>query len=352
LHGTLDAFQNSGFHLSSPPPQMVFYKRLRYMLEILDSAERAKQIAPALTAERIEQIKQLLRVLMGEFRTVRSPLNQFLKACAHGNMRLSLDLFKQFLLSGYTRVDEMTRPGGWTLQTHQVLRPMMVPYRFFYDEASSSIPNVYQVRSEVAGSHFTALRLLGRLSGASSGMNTSLVPVGHLKQYFASNFNMVDDLTKNLNIFLATGIVESNNRVDEYSESIDSIRITPYGMYIVDQLAPMFSYLDLVSLDCAVHDEGIAHSLANLANEDLRLFYEFRKRDRIEVRLKRVSEFVEYLRGEEEREFEVFSLPSSEKRFIPQIIEKLEGEMVRIRASAERHYGAASAETSEGDIGW
>jgi len=28
MHGTLDAFQNNGFHLSSPPAQFVFHKRL------------------------------------------------------------------------------------------------------------------------------------------------------------------------------------------------------------------------------------------------------------------------------------------------------------------------------------
>ncbi len=339
LHGTLDAFQNSGFHLSSPPPQVVFYRRLRYLLEILDNPDRARKISPNLTDWQVEDIKQLLRVLLGEFRRRSSHLNQFLRACAHGNMRLSLDFFRQFLLSGYTRVDEMIKPGGWTLQIHQVLRPMMVPYRFFYDEESSNIPNIYQIRSETSGSHFTSLRVLSLLSANMSPKNPAYVPLSHLKGYFASNFNMLDDLAKNLDVLLRTGIIESNNRVDEYTESIDSLKITPYGFYMVDTLWCMFNYLDLVSLDCAIHEESVAHSLALLADRDIALFNQRKRLERVQVRLQRVQEFVDYLQREEERERELYSLAGTDFKYTQIIKERFASEKDQVLASAQKNYG-------------
>ncbi|MEI6704371.1 MAG: hypothetical protein WCL71_12695, partial [Deltaproteobacteria bacterium] len=151
LHGTLDAFQNNGFHLSSPPSQYVFYRRLAYMLRMLDDKETARMISPTLSDARNEEVKQLLRILTGEFRRKNSHLSQFLRACSHGNMRLSLEMFRNFLLSGYTKVDEMLKAGNWNLQVHQVLRPMMIPDRFFYDESLSAIPNIFQVRSDITG---------------------------------------------------------------------------------------------------------------------------------------------------------------------------------------------------------
>ena len=51
-------------------------------------------------------------------------------------------MFREFLTSGYTRVDEMIRTRGWKLQIHQVIRPMMAPFRFFYDENLSQMPNI------------------------------------------------------------------------------------------------------------------------------------------------------------------------------------------------------------------
>ncbi|MBA4391832.1 MAG: hypothetical protein C0399_12980, partial [Syntrophus sp. (in: bacteria)] len=194
LHGTLDAFPNSGFHLSSPPTEEVFSKRLAYMSDILASPDRTGAILPGVDHQKIQNIDRLLRVLRQQFqRGQSSHLDKFLRACAHGNMRLSLELFREFLLSGYTRVDEMIRRGGWTLKIHQVLRPMMVPYRFFYAEESSSIPNLFKIRSEISGSHFTALRILTLLSANMSPINPAYLPFSQLKAYFANNFNMMDD---------------------------------------------------------------------------------------------------------------------------------------------------------------
>ena len=52
----------------------------------------------------------------------------------------------------------------WKLKTHQVLKPVMIPYRYFYDENHSNIPNIFQIRSKRNGSHFTGLRILNRLA--------------------------------------------------------------------------------------------------------------------------------------------------------------------------------------------
>jgi len=351
LHGTLDAFQNSGFHLSSPPPQSVFSKRLGFILRILDDPERVRQVSPDMSNERIEEIKTLFRTLLSEFRNPSSHLDQFLRACAHGNMRLALDLFRQFLLSGYTRVDEMIRSGHWTLQVHQVLRPMMVPYRFFYDEDASSVPNLFKIRSEVRGSHFTAIRILSILSANMAPQNPCYVALSQLRGYF-SEFDMLDDLNKNLDVLLRRGLVESNNRVDEYVEGIDSLKITPYGFYMTRTVCYMFNYLDLVSLDCGVHQESVAHSLANLADKDIDLFFKGEKMERINTRLQRVQEFVDYLDVEEQIEKDVYSLDANEVNFCRVLKERFAKEKLRVLKSARKNFGEPDSEVSSPKEFW
>lgn len=209
LHGTLDAFQNSGFHLTSPDAAKLFRLRITYVLKILDDPERVRKITPEITDDGIKNLKVLYRIFFHEFKEQDSELNKFLLACAHGNMRLALEFFRQFVLSGYLRVGEMIANRRWTLQVHQVLRPMMVPYRLFYDEQRSSIPNLFQVRSEENESHFTGLRILNMLSMGASSLNPDYVALSRIRAYFPETFNMLDDAEKNLNMFLKSGVVEA-----------------------------------------------------------------------------------------------------------------------------------------------
>jgi hypothetical protein len=89
-----------------------------YLLRLLDTPERARKTSPDLTDGQVDLIKRLIRALLHDFNSPHSHLNAFLQATAHGNMRIALDMFTEFLLSGYTRVDEMIKRGGWTLKSH------------------------------------------------------------------------------------------------------------------------------------------------------------------------------------------------------------------------------------------
>lgn len=338
FHGTLDAFQTSGFHLSSPPSSRVFQKRLDYILKVLEDPEYARKVAPQITDDQANATKSLFGVLRREFGRKSSDLSVFLRHCAHGDMRRALSMFREFLTSGYTRVDEMIRTPGWRLQVHQVVRPMMAPIRFFYDENLSQMPNIYQIRSGTIGSHFTALRILKILSEHTSTSTAAFVPMATLRSYFSSIFDMLDDLEKNLDILLRKGLIESNNRIDVLHESIESLRISTFGRYLFNNLCFRFNYVDLVCLDCAVHDEAVARSLARLAERDIGLYYESKKVARLKVRLRRAREFISHLSAEERREAEVYGLDASECVFTARLADQFQADRARIVASARKRY--------------
>jgi len=337
MHGTLDAYQNSGFHISSPVTQAVFEKRVNFVLDRLEEISFCNDEFPSDTSsEEIEAIKKLFKILRNEFRMgEQSPLTNFLNACAHGNIRVALELFRDFLKSGYTNVDEMVGIDGlWTLKIHQVLKPVMIPYRFFYDENQSSIPNIFQIRSKQNGSHFTGLRILKYLSNGIDRQSPHYVAVSQLRDCFADTFNMVDDFEKNLDIFLMKNLVESNNRLDFYSKDVDSIKITNYGLYIFEILSSFFTYIELISSDCSVYDETTAYDLANLSNEDYRLFYQKRRLERVDRRLDKAQVFIDYLVKEEAAEQEFFG--NDIEVFMPHISKSFEAERIEVLRSAGR----------------
>lgn len=337
IHGVLDAFQNSGFHISSPKPSEVFRKRLDYVISILnDSAKRDLLLGPG-NGHSISEMALYLNILSREFINDKSPLNRFLTACGHGDIRLSLDLFRKFLLSGYTNVDEMVSAGRWSFLLHQVIKPVMIPDRYFYDETRSEIPNVYQTRSARHGSHFTALRILRKLGKSVDISSPPFVPMAQLKTYFVETFNMLEDFELNVDVLLKRGFVESSNRLDLFSNDVDLIRITNYGLFMLNELAHEFVYLDLVSADCGFFEQQVSNYLSNAARDEYALFTSGERRERVKVRLERVDRFLVYLHEEELREREAYGLGMPiDELFTTRSRQVFDADRVRVLESAQR----------------
>lgn len=353
IHGVLDAFQNSGFHISSPKPSEVFRKRLAFTQELLSNESRRSDLINTSDPAFIGDCRTYLSILTREFGNDNSPLNSFLTACAHGDIRLSLDLFRSFALSGYTNVDEMLLAGSWTLKIHQVIKPVMIPNRYFYDESLSDIPNVYQIRSTRHGSHFTALRILRKLAKSVDISAPSYYSVAELKAYFASTFNMLEDFEKNLDMLLKHGFVEANNRLDAYSETVDSIKITNYGLYMYSDLSHYFTYLDLICTDCGIYSQQISNYLTEAAKKEYNLFIKKERIERIQTRLSRVGEFIKYLQAEEMQEKELHSLTMPENEmFTFKLKENFEIDRANILKSARKQNGKRQPKVRSGDRKW
>lgn len=337
IHGVLDAFQNSGFHISSPRPSEVFKKRLDYTIGILEKKTLDKDEFEYVDEDFVRDSVTYLKILSREFSNDHSPLNNFLTACAHGDIRLSLDLFRSFSLSGYTNVDEMIASGTWNFQVHQVIKPVMTPNRYFYDESLSDIPNIYQLRSIRHGSHFTALRILRKLAKGVDPTSPSYFSTAELRSYFAETFSMQDDFEKNLDVLLRHGFIEADNRLDSYSDSVDRVKITNYGMYMFGDLAYYFTYLDLICTDCGVFDEQASNYLTEAARKEYQFFMRGERIERVRVRLERVEKFIEYIKSEEQREREFYSLGMPEDEMFSIKAEKsFTTEKNRVLKSAKR----------------
>lgn len=341
IRGVLDAFQNSGFHLSSPAPENVFAKRLEYVQRLIGDEHRRWEFLSLDTPPAVvEAIRVLLRNFYSEFRTPGSHLANFLSACAHGNIRLALELFRGMIQSRYTNIDEITTINNWTWQLHQVLKPVMIPNRFFYEESESHVPNVFQLRSKKRSSHFTSLRMLKALFEYAEIQGQAFLQLASLTTELSLRFHMEEDVRVALDTLLKFGLVESDNRLDKYSDDIDAVRITAYGRYIHSDLVSAFTYLDLVSTDTALFESRVSAELSNLAMSEYELWERSytngsARIERVEQRVKKTIEFVEYLEREEEREASIYGLGVSD-RFMPRIRLRLDDEIQQVRRSAKK----------------
>ena len=335
--GVLDAYHTPGYHLSAPVVPDVLIKRLNYIKEKLTYTPDVDFEYSIKSDADLSTIQNFLQICIYQLAKDDSNLSKFIRYATHGDVRQALEFFKGFISSGYTNVDEISQRKYWTFQTHQVIKPMMAPDRIFYDESLSKIPNIYQLRNDNNSSHFTGLRILDLLDNKYGGKtSTGFIDAKFFVQEFEEKFSMKEDCENHLNIFLNKGLIESSNRLEEYCQEIDQIKITAFGKYLYEFLCFDFSYLDLICLDCGIYKEELSNYLIESASKELKFKHTGRMMDRIELRLERAKKFVEYLIEQEEEEAREINLLSEDIKYSAKLLEIFEIESERVRASASK----------------
>lgn len=311
IKGVLDAYHTPGFHLTAPLIPEVINKRIEYILEKLKYTVDVESEFGIRSDSELICINAFFKVCFSQLRLDYSHLNKFLRFATHGDVRQALEFFKGFITSGYINIDEISVYDTWHFQIHQVIKPMMIPDRVFYNETLSKIPNLLKLRNDINSSHFTGLRILNLLNNSSSGF----IDAKYFLQEFEDRYFLKDDCEQHLNIFINRGLIEASNRLEEFNTSVDQIKITAFGNYIFEYLAFNFAYLDLVCIDCGIFNEELSNYLIKSANEELKLKQTHKTVDRIELRLEKVEKFIDYLAEQEKEEIQSFNLDRSEVNF-------------------------------------
>ena len=331
--GVLDAYETTQYHISSPRADKVFLQRLNYFIDSLNDDAFFHDLVDTNTNELLskEDFQKYFRVFQKDFHK-KANLYSFLVACAQKDMRKALDLFRELVVSGYMNINEIlsTTHNTYTLQVHQVLKPIMTPQKYFYEEDASSVPNILKLRFSEHGSHFTSIRILKLLNN-----NPGYESLAIVKSELVTIFGMEEDFNKNIAALIEYKLIEANIKVDEYIPDIEDIIITPYGKYFIERLIHFFTYLDLICTDCDFYNEETANFIAKSANEEYRLFTKGNRGERLQYRIKKTNAFIEYLVQQEKQEKEQYNL--SEKYIVMnQITQKYSEDIDKVKKSALR----------------
>ncbi|MBE9584024.1 AAA family ATPase [Mucilaginibacter sp. JRF] len=335
MRGVLDAYKNPGYHLSSPIIPEVIIKRINYILDQLKFTADVDLEYGIKNTSDLNVLNAFFEICKSQLKKNGSPLSSFLRYGTHGDVRMALNFFEGFITSGYTNISEMAAHADWYIQVHQVIKPMMIPDRFFYDEKKSKIPNLYQLRNDANSSHFTGLRILQFLHNSSGNSKSNgFVDAKYLIQIFDSTYGAKEDCIGHLILFLEKGLIEANNRLEIFSDEVDSVKITALGEYLFNYLAFNFAYIDLICVDCAIFDETLNNQLVRSSNMELRYYQDKDFMSRIKVRIERIDAFIAYLAKLEGQEFIDLALGSTEVRFTDKLRAELDKQKEIIMKSA------------------
>ncbi len=351
--GVLDAYHNSGYHLAAPDLKLLFTKRLSLVIHDLETLG-TNHLPDNLPADIPKsELRAFFVTINRQFQRDENAMHRFFVECARDNARLALGFFRGFLTSGYTHIDEIISNPSWVVVSHQVVKPMMIPARYNYDENKSLIPNLFQCRDSSRGSHSTAVRILKKLHPEfqSSSERTGYFRVDFLCDEFDAKFGSRRDVESSLDLLLRHGLIEANNRLDSYQVEIstsaddggthyiyaDEVKLTSFGAYALEHLCSNFTYLDLICFDCGLTDESVYHEFVEASLDERRMGAENRKMQRLESRINRTKTFLEYLVNEESREADEQNL-STFDIIMPDIQSSALEEIRRVEESASRNY--------------
>lgn len=319
MSGVLDAFHPRVFHISSPSFEKLIRDRINYILtllgkpdaEISDMLRRnieLSSVRPVLT-----MFFEIIRNSLRSSRKVGQDILAFIDEISGGNMRLALDFFNTFLVSGNTDVDEMLtieererRLGGigYQIPLHHVVRSMVLEHSRLYSSSRSRIMNLFDVNPQYTISHFLHMRILNYLYDRHS--YDTLHGRGFVKiddiiraaEELMLNRMSIEESIKKMAHF---GLIEFENQSKDGYENATYVRVTNTGIYYLTQLAKKFAYLDLVWMDTPISDQYLVAKLKDCFVE-LNLY---KSPYDLDLRFSRTRWFLDYLREMEENEFKI-----------------------------------------------
>ena len=325
--GIFDAFGDRRFHIGSPDLRIVLKKRLEYGITKFVALQRADD-GSGLSEEDFKRIVLLLRVMLSSTVGRYSNIVRMLASVSNGDMRHSLDMFREFLSSGNTNVDKIIdkveREGGYTVPFHEFAKSAILGSRKYYRSNTSHIVNVFKQSDALGASHLTAARVLRRLAaavGAASAHAEGFVALSTLLREYRQSFGFAEDFMQWAGELLRRKLIESEPpRVADVATA-DALRITAAGAYYWQYLIRAFAYVDLMLVDTPIADQALAERLGEMAEHT-----------EMSVRFSRVNAFLDFLAAKEAAELAVAAerVGPFQEPILPDLKKQVRTEMTKI----------------------
>jgi len=302
-----NAYQSIVYHITAPPYSEVLKKRINYVVRNFQF-EETKIIGGNKTVQfERGSLKKLFDNLYDTlFNSRNAEILDFLEQTSYPNTRQGLEIFKNFLLSGHSKISEYMSfsygtGGGTGIPIWEFFKSIALDSNFYYEVAKSSILNLFSPSSSNSN-HFTKIRILNLLycSSLKRTKKIEFIEIDYISELFLKAGYSKDIILEEIQILFDYNLVSTS----EYSEDIEevteitgvsAITITPIGVYYLKK----FIYIDLVLQDTPIYSKSFFNELTAVfpdsdehGNRDLK-----RRKSTAEI-------FINYLEEQEKLDLE------------------------------------------------
>ena len=309
-----NAFDSHVFHIASPDYGMVLQRRIDYAIKTVDEEDENKEVIGTINDKTFKLDKKNIKSFFvgirdSLFGVDNSPILDFLRFTTFPNIREGLNVFRLFLMSGYTDVSKYVLRVVFNKDSHRITIPLHefaqavgLENKLYYNHESSIIPNLFYPVSPKSD-YFLKINILRYLEGIKQfkGDDDSYVKYETIMSSFAEFGYREDVFNQELVLLLNKGFVDTDNRISDIKwYSLDNaefgISITAKGYYYLTKVINQFYYIDLVLQDTPICNEDTFSKIRSV----FPMRDEEHKRD-LDKRLETVESFLDYLREEEQK---------------------------------------------------
>jgi GTPase SAR1 family protein len=312
-----NAFDSQVYHITAPKYSEILQKRMNYALNQLHIKGKTIGRADGFSGGEVELSNEVIkRFLMSVKETLFSSENHemmdFLQKTTYPNLRAGLKLFKRFLLSGHTKVEEYvlrqhaTPNSRISIPIWEFVKSVALDNKPYFNEETSTIKNLF-IPVEGSTNHFIKIKILKYLLARRNRLqeNDKFIPLEELEQLFIDAGYKKNIIRSEIIKLLSYAMIETddiitdikNTKIEEQLSSDNNVSISLKGYYYITELKNRFHYLDLIVQDTPIfsetHFEKIRSSfpLSNMEG----------KRS-LPKKIETVKAFIQYLKEAEDKE--------------------------------------------------
>jgi hypothetical protein len=289
LHiGALSGYHPKAFTILPPRIDRVIERRLRFALKITNG-EIPMEVLPGGIEVKLQNLGEIIAVFLQTLER-SGEISECIVNVAGGNVRLALDLVREFFGSGHVDTEKIIRiyeeSGTYYIPLHEFLRAIIYGDAEHFDPDQAPVANLYDLSTVDGREHFLLPLMLGLLASASDAeAEQGFVETAKLYQQL-QGFGFTPEQIDNALIRADRGdlIETAARRIPQPGKVMpQTIRITTVGSYHTTRLARQFSYNDAVVVDTPVLDVEVRTQITDVRS--------------IADRLNRAEIFRKYLDG-------------------------------------------------------
>lgn len=271
-----DAFESNVYHIAAPDYGQVIQKRISYAIDNISINSTAKgslgdfhyEVSPSRVIDFFNSIQKSL------FHKENAPILGFLSETTFPNIREGLRVFKCFLMSGYTEVEQYilraqdkNNVSQNPIPIHEFIQSVGLENRMYYDHESSNIPNLFYPMSD-GSDHFLKIYILKHLAEKlhRDGRNNKYVDVNSILSEFQEYGYSEIDISTEITRMIGKNLIDTDGSISDTSwdrlvSTGTKICITLKGAYYLYKGITRFHYFDLVIQDTPITDKTVYQNM-------------------------------------------------------------------------------------------
>jgi hypothetical protein len=222
-------------------------------------------------------------------------VGEFLTYASSGNIRLCLELTRNFLMSGYTEpvhaIHTYQKDGRYLMPRHEAVRGILLGGERVYSEETATIGNIFDARLSKTEAQFLRIFILSALVKCASSKKFTFLE-GRVVLKYMNTMGYGKDITKNILEDLCEKKFADNI---SFHAEIEQSKYVPtrLGGYVLRDLIGEFMFIENMLMDTFIHDKKVWDLLDKLCQQinDEQIVLE-----RLKLRIDRAKIFYKFVK--------------------------------------------------------